>query len=455
MDINFNNAKIQNLIEKQPSSILLSLFTIPILLFPYFFREDSILQKGLLTWIILTLFFLMLRFILIQKFKIELKKCDSLSSAAERSYAVTLFLYGLSYSSILFIINNQEISKDMIFVTYLVLIAIVSGAITRTTSSLISSLAIILGFSLNLILSQLLQPEIKIEQPLAFFIYSVYLFSSAKQNFTQFKNTFLLLKERESHITELNKILTLEEELKEQKTMTYHLEKMATLGEMAGNIAHEINNPLMVIQGNTQLIEKKLNDVTFKKNFQSIYTTINRITDIITNLKGFSRQSNNEQLDMFDLKTVFEELYSLSGEKIKTKGISFKLTNSKSIFVIGKHSGLLQVLLNLINNAVHAVEKLDDRSIFIETKITGSNCIILIKDSGKGIPLSLRDKIFKPYFSTKSAIEGTGLGLSISKKLIQDMNGDLYLLENSKNEFHIKLNLYKENKNILETKKAS
>ena len=99
------------------------------------------------------------------------------------------------------------------------------------------------------------------------------------------------------------------------------------------------------------------------------------------------------------------------------------------LFVMADFTHLSQVLMNLMNNAVDELVKLpvDSRNILLSSEVSGEQAILNFKDSGTGIPASVREKLFNPFFTTKEVGKGTGLGLSLSKGLMQDMGGDLEL----------------------------
>lgn len=215
--------------------------------------------------------------------------------------------------------------------------------------------------------------------------------------------------------------------------------KMSSLGEMAGGIAHEINNPLTIIIGKTSLLKRRLefdhNAVDVDKlthsisdELTNIQVTAKRIGSIIRGLRSFSRNAENDLMEKVEVSTLINETLEFSRERFKFHSIDLKVNMDKDehIFVNGRAAQLLQVLVNLLNNAYDAVESLNDRWVELKVQRTDHNCKISITDSGEGIDPVVVEKIMMPFFTTKEVGKGTGLGLSISKGIIEDHKGKLY-----------------------------
>jgi PAS domain S-box-containing protein len=231
--------------------------------------------------------------------------------------------------------------------------------------------------------------------------------------------------------------------LQEQREKLLAAAKMSSLGEMAGGIAHEINNPLAIIQGKASQLKRRLKEISPEdKNIQDlneglfvIETTTKRISAIIRGLSAFSRNAENDSLDRILVPVLIQDTLELSKERFRFHSISLKydLRACENTFVNGRAAQLLQVLVNLLNNAYDAVEFLPEKWVKIDTEATEKLCRIKITDSGGGIPDELTDKIMMPFFSTKSVGKGTGLGLSISKGIIEEHKGRLYYDKSSRN----------------------
>lgn len=234
--------------------------------------------------------------------------------------------------------------------------------------------------------------------------------------------------------------------LLKEKEAHFHASKMATLGEIAAGIAHEINNPLTIIQARILTIEKQMQkknvlDREFAESFKKVIDTIQRITKIIKGLKFISRDANIDSPIKINLDQLFETTFDLCLEKLKMSNVDIIKDNSGFDYEIEvRETQIVQVLLNLINNSFDAVKNLPEKWIQIECLTNKDNLLIKIRDSGSGIPEDILEKIMNPFFTTKPAGQGTGLGLSISKGIIENHSGKLYYNDKSKHtEFIIEI----------------
>lgn len=213
--------------------------------------------------------------------------------------------------------------------------------------------------------------------------------------------------------------------------------KLAVLGEMVGSIAHEINNPLMVLTSLTYLLQKMCETQNFEQapeKIEQIIKTIQRINSIINGLRTFSRDGEKDPLVPVEISDVINETMTLCSDGLNYKNISVHFENEikKPIKINCRSTQIMQVLLNLISNAKDAVENLDERWIKINLQKNENAICIKITDSGSGIPKDIRDQIFQPFFTTKDTGSGTGLGLSISKNIIETHSGRIEIDINSK-----------------------
>lgn len=246
---------------------------------------------------------------------------------------------------------------------------------------------------------------------------------------------------------ENNKLIeqaNLEKKLQEAKAL--NAARLASLGEMAAGIAHEINNPLTIVKGSVFSISKKLRNEDsipkeyLEKTFEKIDRAVERITKIIRNMKKVSRDSALEDIQQVNLKSLIEDTLEYYNEKFRKLDIDFTVDYTKNPDVIVREVELSQVLTNILNNCNDAISELRDKWIQVEVKDDEENAFIIITDSGAGITEDLEEKIFNPFFTTKDIGKGTGLGLSISKEAMRKMDGDIYLNRNSENtQFVVKI----------------
>ena len=207
---------------------------------------------------------------------------------------------------------------------------------------------------------------------------------------------------------------------------------------MASGIAHEINNPLAIIQGKASQMLKRIQNNEFEKEYllkeiSKIEFNTQRINKIIKGLRTFSRQGENDPIQEFTFQSLLDDVLELCSERFKYQGVELKIQGELDIKIFGQPTQLAQVLLNLINNAHDAVINLTEKWISIEVSKNSYSILIKIIDSGRGIPLEIADKIMQPFFTTKEVGVGTGLGLSISKGIIDSHRGKLYLDTNGPN----------------------
>lgn len=221
-------------------------------------------------------------------------------------------------------------------------------------------------------------------------------------------------------------------DLEQSQRTAIHAARLASLGEMAGGIAHEINNPLMIITGKTSSIQRliKSNNIEFDRihtELEKIKQTTYRIAKIVKGLLTFARDGEQVEFQIFSVEDMFNDVSSLCGEKAKANGIDIQFNSEKNLFIFGNSLQISQVILNLINNSIDATSSHSTRWIKIEAKVVlGSDQIrFSVTDSGLGIDKQQIGRLMQPFFTTKSSGFGTGLGLSISKGLIENHGGNL------------------------------
>ena len=209
-------------------------------------------------------------------------------------------------------------------------------------------------------------------------------------------------------------------------------DKMAALGKMATGIAHEINNPLAIIGEKAGWMRDLLFEEEFQesKYFKEYATSVDKIEEhverarkITHTMLGFARRMEH-RLDDVDVNHVLNQTIELLQSHAQTNNIKINKEMQPDLPIIASdQSQLQQVFLNLINNAVDAIEK--DGLIDVTTRKDDSRIVISIKDNGPGISKENLQKVFDPFFTTKDVGKGTGLGLNISYKIIEKHNGEI------------------------------
>jgi C4-dicarboxylate-specific signal transduction histidine kinase len=209
--------------------------------------------------------------------------------------------------------------------------------------------------------------------------------------------------------------------------------KMSALGEMAAGIAHEINNPLAIIQGNLNkmrtLIENEILDPGVLSDSISVATkTVARIGKIVHGLRNFARDGEGEPFQAAEIFRIVDETLSLCLERFKNHNVKVQVSSIPHDLVLEcRHVQVSQVLLNLLSNAFDAVENLPERWVSLNCIDGKDHVDIIVTDSGSGIAKEVQDKIFQPFFTTKSLGKGTGLGLSIARGIVDSHGGSLQL----------------------------
>jgi C4-dicarboxylate-specific signal transduction histidine kinase len=222
-------------------------------------------------------------------------------------------------------------------------------------------------------------------------------------------------------------------ELDRERMKMVESSKMATLGEMAGGIAHEINNPLTIIKLAASQIgaqaETASPDMSLLKEHSSILLkTIDRIAKIVQGLRMFSRDGSHDPFQRVPVAELIDEALSLCRERLRSQGIELRQEGvDENLSIDCRETQICQVLLNLLNNAADAVENQPDRWVDISAKARGKWLELAVTDSGPSIPAEVKEKLFQPFFSTKEIGKGTGIGLSISLGIVKSHSGELYL----------------------------
>jgi len=220
--------------------------------------------------------------------------------------------------------------------------------------------------------------------------------------------------------------------------------KMATLGEMATGIAHELNQPLSVIKTASSFFLKKLeSNADIEKNVLAkmlvkIDNNVDRAGRIIHHMRQFARKSELN-LEKVQLNQVLANAFEIFSQQLKLRGIEVVWDIAEHLPDIQGDAGRLeQVVINLLINARDAIEERwgerpaegADKRITLKTESDGRHVRCSICDTGTGVPANLRDKIFEPFFTTKEVGKGTGLGLSISYRIVHDCGGTIKVIAN-------------------------
>lgn len=227
--------------------------------------------------------------------------------------------------------------------------------------------------------------------------------------------------------------------IKELETQLAHSEKLAALGKMAAILTHEIKTPLTSIKMNSEMLAESLKlDEDDQSSMDIIQKEINRLNNLVKEVLLFAKQMVLNKTK-FNLKELIYEVLTNLGGKFADK--NFKVSNNvESIEIVGDRDKLHQVILNLILNSYESIE--NNGKLIIESNMDNLGILsIIFRDNGKGIPREMQNKVFEPFYTTKSS--GTGLGLAVAKKIIELHNGCIELESTGEDgtTFNIKLKL--------------
>jgi two-component system NtrC family sensor kinase len=228
----------------------------------------------------------------------------------------------------------------------------------------------------------------------------------------------------------INQVIIFEEDVTEKWILEANLiqaEKMASIGQLAANVAHEINNPLAAIIANAQLLMRDLSDADEDTidSLKLIETAGDRAAKIVTNLLESARREKHHEFEEISLNETIMDAVSLLRYEINQRSVSMHLDLEKNIPYIFAHKNQLKgVWINLLNNALGAIESSQGR-IAISTRYENKAFTVVFADNGKGISPEHHERIFEPFFTTKEAGKGTGLGLSVSLQAIKEHHGSI------------------------------
>jgi C4-dicarboxylate-specific signal transduction histidine kinase len=235
-----------------------------------------------------------------------------------------------------------------------------------------------------------------------------------------------------------------ENERKASSAKIIQASKLATLGEMATSVAHELNQPLNVIRMAADNCRRKVSTGTADTEY--LYGKLSRIEQqtvraaaIIDHMRMFGRKAEEDPAPVDPRKVVTNSL-NLMGEQLRLAGIELVTELAEDCpFVLGHTIQLEQVLLNLLTNARDAiVQREGEAKITLRVFFDDEGVHICTEDTGGGIPEEILTRIFEPFFTTKEMGKGTGLGLSVGYGIIRDMNGTI-VVENIDNGARFKI----------------
>ncbi|MEQ9257675.1 MAG: ATP-binding protein [Roseovarius sp.] len=246
------------------------------------------------------------------------------------------------------------------------------------------------------------------------------------------------------------------EVLKQTQGQLVRNEKLASLGRLLAGVAHELNNPISFVYANTHSLEKYLDrfetyfervqsgasreelvalreELRLERDLRNLRTAIEgardgaeRVRSIVEDLRRLSAEGAGE-LAPFDL-TDTARVASKWVERGTKRAVTVAFEGEERCMAIGRPGHIQQVVMNLVQNAIDAMDKEDVATVTLTLGYEGQQAVLTVRDSGPGIPEQVAQKIFDPFFTTKDVGKGTGLGLSISHKIAEEHGGELSLV---------------------------
>ncbi len=228
------------------------------------------------------------------------------------------------------------------------------------------------------------------------------------------------------------KEVELEQTLELERAKSLHQSKLATIGQLAAGVGHEINNPLAIIAGQVVVAEQMLKDgpnpdLRVLERLAKIDQSVNRIANIVKGLRTFAR-SDDAQISYFNIMEPLQETFDMLKDIYHKEGVRLDLQTDGTVsFILGNRGRIQQVLINLISNAKDSTEEKTERLVTINVSSVSNEVIIKVTDNGSGIKEDLKEKIFEPFFTTKDPNKGTGIGLSLVNNIIKEHKGRIDL----------------------------
>lgn len=232
------------------------------------------------------------------------------------------------------------------------------------------------------------------------------------------------------------------ETILEQQAQLIATSKLSALGELSAVLTHEINNPLGVILGRSEMLLEITKDPTqvnidqLRYMVESIEATGRRIEKIMNTVRSLAHKSDAEPLERRSVATILESVLDILGSRLKRHNITLHLEiEDENQSLVCRPTEVFQIISNLLNNAADAVSSQDQRWIKIQVLKCGKGIGFYVSDSGPGVSPDIEKKLFTPFFTTKGVGVGTGLGLTISQSFAHRNQGKLTFEGNGPTKF--------------------
>ena len=251
------------------------------------------------------------------------------------------------------------------------------------------------------------------------------------------RGSIIDISERKRHEQELK-----ENELRQRQLVTdlrstqaqlVQAEKLSAMGTLISGVAHEINNPLMAILNYVQYVKTRIKEERLIKYLSMAEKETKRASRVTTNMLAYARGPEKEDsgYENVDMANVVTSALEIIGPRIREMHVELEsaLPTQAQACIQANADEVMQVLINLFNNALDAMKDVQHRRLSCRLRQRDDIMELEVTDSGPGIPRDIRARIFDPFFTTKPAGQGTGLGLAVSHQLVKGLGGELRLVE--------------------------
>jgi two-component system NtrC family sensor kinase len=216
------------------------------------------------------------------------------------------------------------------------------------------------------------------------------------------------------------------DELRAQRELIAR-EKLATVGEIASGVAHEVNNPLAAIRMEAELLGRSTQDADASAAASTIVREVDRAARIVRSLLRLARRADTTPTRI-QVNELVRDVAEIRQRVLRADNIEVRTQMDQGAeAVLGLGQELQQVVINLVTNAEHAVRGRPAAVIQLTTEARDDWVRLTVEDSGPGVPAEIRGRVFDPFFTTKSPDEGSGLGLSICQRVVAEVGGRIWL----------------------------